>query len=373
MKKIENILVAINESAMSSEVLKRAISLAREKEARLTIIHIIETTLLAPLFTEAINKDIMKINISKEVDKLNAEVNIEYTLLIEEGSVSSIIAHKVKELKIDLLLIGQHGKDNIQSNYFGSTTLKLIQKTRIPVLIVKNEFKGEYKNILAPTNFSEYSKVSILFTKELFMNSSLKYLYVYRGVNRLYATRYGIDIVEQNQREETLKLDARLALQAFVDGVGGGEIELLGYDLSFNEDLLAYISKENPDLLVLGSKGTGNLNSFLFGSVASYLTQRTTSDVLVYVPRMIKDKKEDALIVSKTVIEKDLEEREEEIKDDLEELFEEHLKFTNWNVPEANNQEIADGLISILADKLNEINRKVKDGSYEEKRIKFWE
>ena len=61
-------------------------------------------------------------------------------------------------------------------------------------------------------------------------------------------------------------------------------MELIDYTASVNEDLLDYIKKDDADLLVLGSKGVGNLNSFVFGSTASYLVQRSPIDVLVYVP-----------------------------------------------------------------------------------------
>lgn len=67
-------------------------------------------------------------------------------------------------------------------------------------------------------------------------------------------------------------------------------------------------------------------------------------------------------------IQKDLESRKEEIQDELEDFFAGHIKKTNWNVPEAPDQEIAEGLVEILVDKLNEISQKVKEGKYEEKR-----
>lgn len=59
--------------------------------------------------------------------------------------------------------------------------------------------------------------------------------------------------------------------------------------------------------------------------------------------------------------------------DDLETFFEENLKFTNWNVPEAPDQEVAEGLIAILTEKLNEIDQKVKEGKYQEKRTDIFQ
>jgi len=55
----------------------------------------------------------------------------------------------------------------------------------------------------------------------------------------------------------------------FEKEVGEGEMALIRYRASINEDLFHYITKEKADLLVLGSKGVNNLNSFVFGSTAS--------------------------------------------------------------------------------------------------------
>jgi len=69
-----------------------------------------------------------------------------------------------------------------------------------------------------------------------------------------------------------------------------------------------------------------------------------------------------------TAIQKDLESRKDEIREDFDDFFEKNLKLTNWNVPEAPDQEIAEGLVEILQEKLNEIQAKVKAGDYQEKR-----
>ncbi len=74
-----------------------------------------------------------------------------------------------------------------------------------------------------------------------------------------------------------------------------------------------------------------------------------------------------------TPIQKDLESRKEEIQDEFEDFFATHIKKTNWNVPEAPDQEIAEGLVEILVEKLNEIKQKVKEGKYEEKRTDIFQ
>jgi len=48
--------------------------------------------------------------------------------------------------------------------------------------------------------------------------------------------------------------------------------------------ILQYIEKDSCDLVVIGSQGTAGLKALL-GSVASYILNTSTCDVLVYVPK----------------------------------------------------------------------------------------
>ena len=379
MKKVNRILVAIDRSAMAEEALKRAIAIAKEKGAQLFVMHVIESFFIASPFLPSIDENVIKKEIKKRVKKLTSEDDMEYVLFVESGSAASSVALKVKNLNIDLLIIGTHGKDDISSNYFGSTVLKLMQRTHIPILVVKNEVKHAYKKMFAPTNLSDYSKESILFAHTLFKNAALKYLHAYVTVDEFMALTYRISADEQGKYRKELLTEADIALEKFAKDIAEGEMALIGYEASINEDLLAYVVEDGADLLVLGSKGVGNLNSFLFGSTASYLVRNSPTDVLVYVPIISKYLPEDTFKKEDTVpekeeikssvspVQKDLESRKEEIMDALETFFKENIKFTNWNVPEANDQEIAEGLMAILKEKLDEIDQKVKEGKFKER------
>ena len=290
MKEVKTILVAIDYSAMAQEALKRAISIAKDKDAQLIVLHVIEPPFIESPFLKLVDKDEIKQELENNIDELNAEANVKYILFVESGFAVGTIARKVETTKADLLLIGTHGKDDVRSNYFGSTALKLTQKTHIPVLIVKNEVIDSYQKMLAPTNLSDYSKESVLFAKSLFSKPSIKYLYAFESVDELQALRYHISTEQMNEFKMELLLEAKTGLEKFVKEVGEGEKGLIHFKASINEDLLEYLIKDKADLLVLGSKGVNNLNSFLFGSTASYLIQRSPIDVLAYVPTITHNK-----------------------------------------------------------------------------------
>jgi nucleotide-binding universal stress UspA family protein len=284
MEKVQQILVATDRSAMAEEALKRAISLAKEKGAQLIVMHVIEPLFFESPYASSADPDRIGKQITAQIDRLNSEAQVEYLLFVETGSAAGTISRKVQKTQADLLVVGSHGKDDIKSDYFGSTTLKLIQQTHTPVLIVKNEVKTLYQNVIAPTNLSEYSRESILFANALFAKAHKKYLYAFETISKLQAMTYNISGEEAEELRTIRTRDAANTFTTFVKEVGGGEMELIEYSASINEDLLAYISQDRADLVVLGSKGVGDLNSFVFGSTASYLLQRSPIDVLVYVP-----------------------------------------------------------------------------------------
>lgn len=368
MKQVNEILVAIDRSAMAEEALKRAISIAKKKDAQLIVLHVIETSFIELPFTVSIDEDKIKKDFIALIEKLNKKANVEYVLFVENGKVATVVAHKVKHTNADLLIVGSHGKDDIVSSYFGSTTLTLIQNTHIPVLVVKNEVRDIYQKMILPTNLSDYSSKSILFANALFTQPSRKYLYAFQNISELQAIAYRINSEELDAARRKLASSAKIELEKFVKEAGEGELALVDLSSSINEDLLAYIVEDKADLLVLGSKGVGKLNSFVFGSTASYLVQKSPIDILVYVPVITDLKsKEKEVKPNISTIEQDLNSRKDEIRDDFESLFKENLKFSNWNIPEAENQEISEGLVSILEEKLREIKQKVKEGKYQEK------
>lgn len=281
---MQQILVATDRSAMAKEALKRAISVAKKKDAQLFIIHVIQPPFIESPYLRPIDQSEVKKSLTEEIDHLNRETQVEYNLFIEHGNVVDLIIHKAEQLEIDLIILGCHGKSDLESNYFGTTALKVVQRTHLPMLVVKNKVKGIYQKMIAPTDMSDASKESILFANTLFTKPTRKYLFAHETLSELSSMTYHIS---QEQRKSILiemEMDARVRLKAFAKEVGEGDTAYIHFQASINEDLLDYIIKDKADLLVLGSKGVDNLNSFVFGSTASFLLRMSPIDVLIYVP-----------------------------------------------------------------------------------------
>ena len=63
-------------------------------------------------------------------------------------------------------------------------------------------------------------------------------------------------------------------------------------------------------------------------------------------------------------IEKELLSRKEEIIKELELLFKTNMKITDWDVPEADDSEAANVLLSIFEEGFSKIKEDVKNGKY---------
>ena len=61
---------------------------------------------------------------------------------------------------------------------------------------------------------------------------------------------------------------------------------------------------------------------------------------------------------------KELESRKGEIQKELELLFKSNMKITDWDVPEADDQQAAEILLAMMQEKLDEIRENVKNGNY---------
>lgn len=65
-----------------------------------------------------------------------------------------------------------------------------------------------------------------------------------------------------------------------------------------------------------------------------------------------------------TAVQKYLHTRKEDIRNELESLFKSNLKIVDWNVPEPDDQDASEIIVSILEEKLQEIKTDIKNEKY---------
>ena len=64
-------------------------------------------------------------------------------------------------------------------------------------------------------------------------------------------------------------------------------------------------------------------------------------------------------------LEKEFSQRKDEIKKAVELLFKANMKFTDWDIPEVDDEKAAKILIKIIKESVSEIEQDIESGKYE--------
>jgi len=285
MKKLNRIIVGIDISEKSDNVLKRALIMAKENKAELFIVHAVSTPWLSiPSYFGS--KDIVidiegiKKTIEKKIKAFESKVSC--FVFVKEGDADDVLLYAAKLHLADMIVLGAHSKTKGRKRFLGTTVQKVAHKSHLPVLIVKNPAKQPYKNIVAPTDFNMQSKQSILFAKDISPRSKIN---IVNAFETLYIidgpyTAVGSDLSEYNTVARSC---AKKDMKRFIKDVSEKSGKIIDGEFNAKTELVKYINKNPFDLVVVGSRGTAGLNALL-GSVATYILRETKSDVLVYVP-----------------------------------------------------------------------------------------
>ncbi|EIF51296.1 universal stress protein [Sulfurovum sp. AR] len=286
MKELKRILVGLDVTEKSNNVLKRALSVANEHKADLFIVHAVQTPWLGvPSYfggkDVVIDHQSIAQKIEKKIKPLNREFKVNCFVFVKEGNPQDVILYESKLNQIDMIIIGAHSKAKGKKGFLGTTAQKVAHLSHLPVLIVKNSAKTPYKNIIAPTDFGMQSKQSILFAKDIFPSAKIN---VVNAFDTIYMEGpYAVVGRDLSQYNDVAKSCAKSDLKNFMQELSVKKGKVIDGELYTKETLVNYIKEGQYDLVVVGSRGTVGVNALL-GSVANYILRETSKDVLVYVP-----------------------------------------------------------------------------------------
>lgn len=144
----KNILVAIDDSETSVSALNEALHIARTSKAKLYITHVVDEVLLNMHGHAKLDMGSSESAVSalctagqKLIDNaVKSATGIEVEGLLLEAfkrRVSETIADKAKELGVDLIIIGRHGKRGLATFILGSVAEQLAKISDASVLLVR--------------------------------------------------------------------------------------------------------------------------------------------------------------------------------------------------------------------------------------------
>ena len=143
----KNILVAIDLSPRSKLALEKAIKFAHIFNSKLILLNVHEEFLnknelvMSRVSVEKLQKLYESISLKskselRELIHDNMGDDIEINILLKEGRASENIICIAEQHNCDLIIIGSNGKDSITDYILGTTTNIVVNKSKVPVLVV---------------------------------------------------------------------------------------------------------------------------------------------------------------------------------------------------------------------------------------------
>jgi len=146
INKMKKIAVPYDGSSCSKHAFQMALNLAQKYKSELILITCIEKlngSWFGQDLSPSYQKDVKKheVIIKKEISKLKLDakknkVQLSSKLFVTDSTVNQILSF-TKSKKIDMIVMGSHGRRGINKLILGSVANGIVQMSKIPVLIIK--------------------------------------------------------------------------------------------------------------------------------------------------------------------------------------------------------------------------------------------
>jgi len=314
MKRFKNILLVIEKEIDDQQsVFDRAITLAAENQAKLTIIDLIEEIpethlrFLGKLCSQKLDQEVVNQRLDY-LQRLTRSSQQEIDLIVRKTTSPPFIEiiRTVLKNKHDLIIKSSQEQRSIKTLLFGSTDMHLFRKCPCPVCIIKPGDDHKFQRILAavdiePSNddqkMDDFNQELLEIATELAFSESselhIVHAWLVLGQRMLETTRKDVqrkeieawmkdqkDEIKTRQRQLKDKLDLLLKNKGMeslhpeihmVEGVADDVIPLITHE-------------RQVDLIIMGTIGRRGLSGFFMGNTAEQILNQINCSVLAVKP-----------------------------------------------------------------------------------------
>lgn len=159
MKRFSNILFIADLTVDDAGPFDQAINLAKNNQAKLTVVAIVDGLDLAPVVTPGITSELLEAMVDEKREHLRALVQsksiagsaIEIKVLVGKAFVE--IIREVLRYKRDLIITTAEKSRGIGSKLIGGTQLKLLRKCPCPVWLIKSTQQQGFREIVVALDY----------------------------------------------------------------------------------------------------------------------------------------------------------------------------------------------------------------------------
>ncbi len=289
MKEIRSILVASDFSDSAELAVQRAGALAGQFTARLELLHVMSASALGALrqiLPTALDAEAKLVADARQMlDGQAARLTaIDQAAITKRVTVGHIIDEILAACKAaGLLVLGARGLNPVRDMILGTTASRLLRKSTLPVLTVKQAVRGPYKHVIVPVDFSPHSVRALTTALDVAPGAKISVIHAYDLPFEGKLWLAGVDENEINRYRLQAHQQSLSKIGGLLQGLNGdpARFHRIVDRGDASQVILAAEEKLGADLIVIGKHGQSVVEDFLLGSVTRHVLSDSKCDVLV--------------------------------------------------------------------------------------------
>lgn len=242
-----HIVVPVDFSEQSNIALSQSYNLARLTNSDITLIHVIDETLLTSVLNlfsnHEMQESLLRAGIQAKLNDLAQQAKTESGLIINtmigKGKIYEEIVKASEKIDASFIIMGTNGENTFTKKFIGSNSVRVIKEAHCPVITIKGKkHRKGCKTIVLPLDFTRETKEKVGKCIDIarFFNSEVKV----------------VSIIDTNDEFLINKLTRQL--DQVVDFISSHQIpvngELVkGKDIA--EEVIKYAKKVKADLIII--------------------------------------------------------------------------------------------------------------------------
>ncbi|HQM27681.1 MAG TPA: universal stress protein [Syntrophorhabdus sp.] len=184
----------------------------------------------------------------------------------------------------DLLVLGARGRHPVRALALGTTSQRILGKTKRAVLVVKNKPLGPYQRVLVAVDFSEHSRKALEYSQIIAPQATIFLVHVFEALLEKTLVYGGAseNVIRESRVMARIETEAKLA--RFIKEVGVVDplrlVKVIAQGHAPSK-LPEIARKKGADLVIVGKHGKWRIEEFLLGSVTLHILSQSQCDVLV--------------------------------------------------------------------------------------------
>jgi len=293
---IKKILVPVDFSEPSKKAMNYGLSLALQFNARLVLAHLVpsSTALVYTFPTESFAYEREQVKQAKSM--LPSLIPMEYRdrvnlqTIVKIGDVRSELLGVIHDEKIDLLVMGTHGRNVVERFLLGSLTERMLRKVPVPILTVSHLDPAKeihaigpvpLRHVLYATDLSSNAAIGLNLAAELARGAGarLTVLHVLKAVGNMYCGVEGgfLDEEIDNLREDAYK---KLKLSIPEDMHKDLKVTPMMLEGDAYQKIVEFAGEQDVDIIVMNLQSRTPFERALLGSTAERVIRTAHVPVL---------------------------------------------------------------------------------------------